>query len=96
MHTQAKKIETFCKWAGLHVNIDGKRKNKTAWTGIVRDGNPGELVALEGAKAYGPTLLREEGNPIPYLQPHESYTYLVGLSINLRLRWGEHWAGKGV
>eukprot|EP00976_Prorocentrum_cordatum_P062470 1176728-Prorocentrum_minimum.AAC.3 len=26
MHAQAKKIETFCKWAGLQINIDGKRK----------------------------------------------------------------------
>ena len=91
MQKQAWKVDSFCKWAGLEVNIDKKRKNKTAWTGIVRDNDALEKRRLKDAKAGGlQNMARMDRGWIPYLEPRESYVYL-GTHINLTMDWRDHW-----
>eukprot|EP00976_Prorocentrum_cordatum_P025996 527450-Prorocentrum_minimum.AAC.1 len=48
------KVDYFCAWAGLEINVDEVRKNKTAWTGIVvRDADAGEKAEMDRAKSNG-------------------------------------------
>ena len=76
MRDQARKIEAFCTWAGLEVNVDRQRKNKTAWTG------PAHTTRGDGALV----LLGQE---VPRLKDVEPYIYL-GLHVSLNLKWRKH------
>jgi hypothetical protein len=81
---QANKIETYCKWAGIGVNVDPIRRNKTVYTSVKRNkGRP----ALEAQ----PPRLTIQGHNIPHMTERESYRYL-GVLINLELDWTEQWA----
>ena len=74
--TQARKIDAYCRWAGFEVNVDTKRKNKTAWAG----------PHLRGWEEQELTLL---GQVVPRLAPDEPYVYL-GVHITLNLNWSHH------
>ena len=76
LRDQARKIEAFCAWAGLEVNVDRQRKNKTAWTG------PTQTIRSDGA-------LMLLGQEIPRLKDVEPYVYL-GLHVSLNLKWRKH------
>eukprot|EP00959_Pyramimonas_sp_CCMP1952_P335444 7023467-Pyramimonas_sp.AAC.2 len=95
LHTQAAKVDYFCTWAGLEMNVDEARKNKTAWTGIVRDADAGKKTEMDRAKSNGVRIGRVEDEwmgrkAIPYLNPNESYVHL-GAHINPSLNWKKHW-----
>ena len=90
LHAQANKVQRFCEWAGLKVNVDVKRKQKTAWSGVVRDGDKREKAEMEKARQMGLDLFRGAVQQTPYLQPNESYTYL-GVSISPQMNWTKHW-----
>ena len=80
---QLRKIESYCEWAGIKVNIDPVNKNKTVFTRAVRTGRAGadgcsEEVAIQGQH-------------IPVVPSEHSYRYL-GVWINLNLDWGDQWA----
>jgi hypothetical protein len=81
---QARTLEKFCTWAGIKVNVDPVRKNKTVYTSIMR-----KKVNLQQGQAH-PTSLTIQGKHIPHMRADESYQYL-GIMVNLELKWGEQW-----
>jgi len=88
--TQAGKIETYCNWAGVGVNVDPIRRNKTVYTSVKRRG--GNLAEHIGPmREAQPTQLTIQGHNIPHMTEHESYRYL-GVLINLELDWTEQWS----
>ena len=88
--SQAHKIETYCDWAGIGVNVDPVRRNKTVYTSITR--TRGTLAQHVGPfKPATPSQLTIQGHTIPHMTSHESYRYL-GVLINLELDWTEQWA----
>jgi ribonuclease HI/exonuclease III len=76
LRDQARKIEEFCVWAGLEVNVDQQRKNKTAWTGPAQTAHRDGALVLLGLK-------------VPRLTHSEPYIYL-GLHVSLNLKWRKH------
>ena len=60
---QATKITEYCEWAGLQVNVDVQRKNKTAWTGPDSN-NPHEQTMMI------------MGMEIPKIKAKDPYVYL--------------------
>jgi hypothetical protein len=87
---QAGKIETYCNWAGVGVNVDPIRRNKTVYTSVKRRG--GNLAEHIGPmREAQPTQLTIQGHSIPHMAEHESYRYL-GVLINLELDWTEQWS----
>ena len=87
---QANKIETYCKWAGIGVNVDPIRRNKKVYTSVKR--NKGSLADHIGpAREAQPPRLTIQGHNIPHMTEHESYRYLDVL-INLELDRTEQWA----
>jgi hypothetical protein len=88
--TQAGKIETYCNWAGVGVNVDPIRRTKTVYTSVKRRG--GNLAEHIGPmREAQPTQLTIQGHNIPHMTEHESYRYL-GVLINLELDWTEQWS----
>ena len=69
---QAGKIETYCNWAGVGVNVDPVRRNKTVYTSVKRRG--GNLTANIGpVREAQPPQLTIQGHSIPHMTVHESY-----------------------
>ena len=73
---QATKITKYCEWAGLKVNVDVKRKNKTAWT------------CPDSKKPHDQTMMIM-GKEIPKIKATESYVYL-GVHVSLKLKWRDN------
>ncbi len=78
---QIKKLELFCKWAGLHVNVKkcevsgalhNDVKNRLARTAYCKD----RLLARIGSQAY------YGGQPIPILDPKKPFRYL-GVHVSM-------------
>ena len=84
MRAQIEKIELYCKWSGMQVNITGK--DKTALTGRLWGG--GESLATMEFTHYRWNArdhrYDETFSTIPHIPPQGVYVYL-GVTLNLDL-----------
>ena len=80
LQTMLRKLEAYCEWAGLAVNID-----KSAVSGLEHKPPPGQPSLLQRCKRFA-TI---KGEPLPYLPPTSTYKYL-GVDISLTLNTSAH------
>jgi len=87
LQIQANKIEAFCKWARLEVNV----QKCAATAGLFQSWRAEGTSIIHTAKKdlrpqHQLATLLIQGQQVPYLPPHGSFPYL-GIPINLMLDW---------
>jgi ribonuclease HI len=84
LRVQCEKLEQYCKWSGLSVNVD-----KCAATGVLyRDIKSGLINSSEQEKELKRRLdgIKINQKTIPYLPPTQPYKYL-GIQFTMTMDW---------